>query len=58
MERFRRNGSRILESNTMRLFKLPSRLLFKIFVEALALVAMLASVWALVFVLQFAYSGA
>jgi hypothetical protein len=32
--------------------------LFKIFVEALALVAMLASVWALVFVLQFAYSGA
>jgi hypothetical protein len=29
--------------------------LFKIFVEALALIAMLASVWALVFVLQFAY---
>jgi hypothetical protein len=32
--------------------------LFKIFVEALALIAMLASVWALVFILQFAYMGA
>ena len=32
--------------------------MFKIFVEALALVAMLASVWALVFVMQMAYMGA